>query len=404
MGTLQAQIKVYNGGNVSVGSTISPVSGCRLQLIGNSVYTENTSTIESAAYIRGLNRYSTAIAPDYTWYDNLNTGIFHPGSGVIGISSNGTEVMRIAYGGNVLIGNTGNWGEKLSVSAGNQPALISYVNHQSDYMYGQCSYVNRQNSKALAVIYDNREKFKVYGNGDVWAAGQYTGSDSLLKENIVPITNALDKVLKLHGVSFNYIPDVLNDPDDTITYISTDPPKTLIGLIAEDVEPVVPEVVKTFEDGLKGIEYGNLVALLIEAIKEQQLKINELEITLSNYSNQSGSDQPSLSENNLKNSSQDNSGNNPNTPENNDDPLLFQNIPNPFNQKTSIRYYLPENSIESALLIFDMQGTLLTTVKLMNKGYNSFEISAGEFRPGMYMYSLISGGKEIDTKKMILSN
>jgi hypothetical protein len=158
-GFVNAQIKVFNGGIVSVGSTLTPAYGCRLQLVGNSVFTENNQTIESAAYIRGLNRYSTASAPDYTWYNNDNTGIFHPDRNMICFTTNGAEVMRLVSNGNVLIGHTYDWGEKLSVNAGNQTSLVTSVNHNIDWKYSQVTYVNRQNSKALAVMYNLEEKF-----------------------------------------------------------------------------------------------------------------------------------------------------------------------------------------------------------------------------------------------------
>jgi hypothetical protein len=403
-GFVNAQIKVFDGGKVSVGSTITPAWGCRLQVSGNSVFTEDASNIEFAAYIRGLNCRSSASNPDYTWYNNDNTGIFHPATNTICFTTNGAEAMRIVSNGNILIGHTSDWGEKLSVNAGNQRALLTSVNHNTDWNYSQVTYVNRQNSKALAVLYNTEEKFKVYGNGDVWAYGHYTGSDKLLKENITPITDALKKVMLINGVSYNYKPEVLKDPNDTITYISTDSPKTLIGLIAEDIEPIVPEVVKTFEDGLKGISYGNLVALLIEAIKEQEIHINTLEQTLAAYGNGQNSNQERLDDDNLKIGIQENQERILNHELNSQKPILYQNVPNPFNVKTKIQYFIPEDSFESSILIFDMQGTLLNTYELVTKGNSSLEISGGELKPGMYMYTLIYAGKEIDTRKMILTN
>jgi hypothetical protein len=225
-----------------------------------------------------------------------------------------------------------------------------------------------------------------------------------LKENITPITDALKKVMLINGVSYNYKPEVLNDPNDTITYISSDPPKTLIGLIAKDLEPVVPEVVKTFEDGLKGISYGNLVALLIEAIKEQELHINSLEQTLATYSNSQNSDQENMEDNNLKSGGQNIQERVHNPELNTERPILFQNVPNPFNEKTKIQYFLPENSFGASIMIFDMQGTLLKSYKLNNKGNSFLEISGSGLKPGMYMYTLVSDRKEIDTRKMILTN
>ena len=85
-------------------------------------------------------------------------------------------------------------------------------------------------------------------------------SDISMKENIDQITNAIEKVNKLRGVTFTW----KSDPSDT----------RQMGMIAQDVEPVVPEIVFTNPiDGLKGINYSQTTALLVEAIKEQQQQI-----------------------------------------------------------------------------------------------------------------------------------
>ena len=99
------------------------------------------------------------------------------------------------------------------------------------------------------------------GTGHVNANAFYYSSDRRLKEHIVPITDGLKKVLALRGVSFNF---------------KNDPSQKKIGLIAQEVEPVVPDVVLTRKDGFKSVEYGNLVAILIEAVKAQQKEIDLL--------------------------------------------------------------------------------------------------------------------------------
>jgi hypothetical protein len=85
-------------------------------------------------------------------------------------------------------------------------------------------------------------------------------SDERLKENVRPITGALDLVQQLAGVIFNRI----GQTDDEIGYL------------AQKVEKILPQVVHTAADGMKSIAYGNIVALLSEAIKEQQAQIEEL--------------------------------------------------------------------------------------------------------------------------------
>jgi hypothetical protein len=95
----------------------------------------------------------------------------------------------------------------------------------------------------------------VLSSGDVVAY-----SDERLKDNIKTIANPLDKVCSLRGVCF----DKDGEPG--------------IGVIAQEVEKIIPEVVKTNDDELstKAVAYGNLVGLLIEAIKEQQKQIEML--------------------------------------------------------------------------------------------------------------------------------
>jgi len=137
MGYVNAQIKVFNGGNVSLGSTLTPATGCRFQVVGNSVFTENTFLIESSAFIKGQNKYSTAAAPDYTWYNNLNTGMFHRSPNTISFSNNGVESIRLLPSGNISIGSVTDYGYKLLVNAGDQPSIISRVDHQSDWKYSQ---------------------------------------------------------------------------------------------------------------------------------------------------------------------------------------------------------------------------------------------------------------------------
>lgn len=98
--------------------------------------------------------------------------------------------------------------------------------------------------------------------GNLTAPGNVTAySDIRLKDNIVPITNATALVEKLQGVYFNY----------------KNASNKNIGLIAQDVKVVLPELVSETENGYLAVAYGNIVAVLIEAIKELNLKIEVLE-------------------------------------------------------------------------------------------------------------------------------
>jgi hypothetical protein len=95
-----------------------------------------------------------------------------------------------------------------------------------------------------------------------------SSSDVRLKKNIETISNPIEKVLSLRGVTYNWI--------DSAT------PKRMMGMIAQEVLSVVPELVFQNEsDGFFGINYGETAGLLIEAIKAQQLTIQELKKSLS---------------------------------------------------------------------------------------------------------------------------
>jgi len=101
-------------------------------------------------------------------------------------------------------------------------------------------------------------------SGTVTALDFNSTSDVRLKTNVKNINNAVDKVMKLDGVYFNWI----------------DSGEDSIGVIAQQIEQVIPEAVITNDEGFKSVSYGKLVGLLIEAIKEQQIVINKMQNNL----------------------------------------------------------------------------------------------------------------------------
>lgn len=114
-------------------------------------------------------------------------------------------------------------------------------------------------------------KVSVAANGDIVTVGDITAfgsiSDINKKENIVRIPNALDKVKQVSGYTYNYIGD----------------PTSMTGVVAQEFENILPEVVYdvVLMDGTvsKAVRHGNIVGLLIEAIKELEAQIKELKDT-----------------------------------------------------------------------------------------------------------------------------
>ena len=114
-----------------------------------------------------------------------------------------------------------------------------------------------------------------FGSG-IWTSGNITAySDRAVKTNLEVIPNALDKVMQINGYTYDRT-DYVEDPETGIM-----PDTRQAGVVAQEVEAILPEVVSG-EEGNKAVAYGNMVALLIEAIKEQQTQIEDLKSKINN--------------------------------------------------------------------------------------------------------------------------
>ncbi len=105
--------------------------------------------------------------------------------------------------------------------------------------------------------------------GEIHANSIFEPADGRLKENISPISNSLDKVLRLRGVTYNW--KVGNFPE---MQFSADP---VVGFIAQDVEPILPEVVSQMSNGRYVIDYGRVVPVLVEALKELHYNADQVQ-------------------------------------------------------------------------------------------------------------------------------
>ena len=93
----------------------------------------------------------------------------------------------------------------------------------------------------------------------------YASSDKRLKNEIIPISNPLDKINSIGGYSF-----VWNSKKQNI-YNGKD-----YGVIAQEIEEILPELVTTRENGYKAVKYDKIISLLIEGIKELSTEVKEL--------------------------------------------------------------------------------------------------------------------------------
>jgi hypothetical protein len=129
------------------------------------------------------------------------------------------------------------------------------------------NYIPRWNGTQLVsgIIADNGSAATV--NGSLSATSLVTFSDGRYKKNVEPLHLSLDKVTQLTGVSYEWKTEEYGGRGFE--------EGRQIGFIAEDVERVIPELVRTDEMGYKALAYDKLVPVLVEAVKQQQREIGE---------------------------------------------------------------------------------------------------------------------------------
>jgi hypothetical protein len=116
--------------------------------------------------------------------------------------------------------------------------------------------------------YDGAEPFTISGDGIATGKDFRKSSDARYKDDIENLSGALDKILRLRGVSFRWL-DELSKPERQL------------GLIGQEVREVLPEAVFQDELGFLSIAYSSITSVLIEAVKEQQARINKMEESIS---------------------------------------------------------------------------------------------------------------------------
>lgn len=199
------------------------------------------------------------------------------GSPLVSGDIQANQVVTIVYyatGNNFqMITTSGNISSGGSISGGTAGRLAVYT---SSTAIGNSSIYESATNIGVGTAPTGSYKLEV--NGKVGSLGINETSDLRYKKNILPIDNALLKVTKLRGVTYDWRVTEFKEKNFTAA--------PQIGLIAQEVEKVVPQVVGTDADGFKSVEYSKLVALLIEAIKEQDKKITSLQTAVAELQNQ----------------------------------------------------------------------------------------------------------------------
>ena len=231
---------------------------------------------------------------------------------------------------------------------------------------------------------------KLHVSGTITYAGGSIGSDKRLKRDIKPFEAGLDEVLAIQPKTYFY-----NGKADITT---TD---KQVGVIAQDFQKISPESVHTFthqtwesdetgentrlvnqEEYLR-VNTGDIQYMLVNAIKEQQQLITDLQLQIDALRNEESNDYSVHFENE-------------------ENAALSQNYPNPATDRSTIYFQLQNQDQNASINVFDMSGKLISKLNVAGKN-GKIDLDTQALPSGQYLYNLEIDGKVVDTKKLIIA-
>jgi len=244
----------------------------------------------------------------------------------------------------------------------------------------------------------NVMRIKPNGNtaitGDVTANGVLLTSDRRTKSNLKDFDSSIETVMALNPVSYDY-----NGKAGTVNN------RNHIGLVAQELQKVAPDMVSTFEhtegefsdnpgktEEFLQIHDSEIKYLLINAMQDQQKmienqsnRIAELEEVISSLGTIESSNSTSISLENI------------------DLAKLDQNVPNPFRTTTNISYAIPTDANNAEVRVYSQAGQLMKTVEIQHVGNGTLTVDASNLASGTYTYQLVVDGRNIDSNIMVVT-
>ncbi|MCR4836381.1 MAG: T9SS type A sorting domain-containing protein [Bacteroidaceae bacterium] len=358
-----AQLKVNADGKIMLGSTtLNPVSPLAFGGVGN---TYAKTYFEGNGYVMQLKPLGKS--------SNMSSSLFGCGlrvaappvqnSGLAGVYSNISGYYNSANGFTVGVegiagdGKNGyNYGVTGSiVGAKNGAGIFGCVGYEGHSRYIHDKYAGYFLGKVFVEgdLFIDQDHLFHYSNEDVMPNKQ-------------PIGSVLNRVMSITPFAYKF-------PSSS---------DSIYALSAQNISNVFPYLVSS--DG-EFVDYTELIPILVKAIKEMQAEIDVLQSALArsggNLDFNSSYRSPLYSGTSA---------------------VLYQNSPNPFTNSTTIRFTLPDDVQDAYIYIFDMTGKMQKQIPI-DISMQSVTIQGYELSAGMYIYSLVIGGKEVDSKRMILS-
>lgn len=403
------RMRITSTGKIGIG-TQAPRQ--RLDVKGGAInadsgfYINNSKVLYSAGDLILDAHYSTVDIGD-TNQDATGLAVFSGASGIVGVAN----VLGVGVGGMCQSTDPRSYGIGV---LGNSYASTGFGG-DFENTSGTGAYCHSDSTYGIYAM-GGAKSYAGYFNGGIYATGIYSASDETLKQNIEDFASAMDIIKQLHPKQYQY------RQDDNYKLMKL-PQGEHYGLIAQDVEKVLPGLIKDTKFSVdqalphtisfdpkspgkklnfqvsntgkvidfKALNYTELIPILVKGMQEQQQSIEDLK-----QINQQQQQQI----NQLKNLLESKLG--VTTSSTLSSASLLQNAPNPCKNNTKISYNLPAKFSSAQIIVTDNSGKVLKQINVTGIGKGSINIAASSLAAGNYNYSLWIDGRLIDTKQMLL--
>ena len=376
--TMFAQLKVNSDGTTCIGRRQSYTNATLS--VGNHV---DVSSIGKTGITSMTHTYSPSSTRDIGLYGMALSDTSHNAQtiGVMGHAGLGNSGRLFGVVGSI---KSGYWGAGVYGSAGASGTLFGNI---------------------MTGAYAGYFEGATYVNGSLTATEIITPSDINLKENIVSIgdeDSSLANLMEMNVIKYNYKPQTYTAiPKDEIELYEDEASvvkaneinkreilrmaeQKHYGLSAQELQKIYPDLVRESQNGTLGVNYIELIPILIRSIQELKQELDEVKGNGSRMTR-------SMFCGDNNNPIEEMSGN-----------VLYQNTPNPFKEQTTIRFSLADDVRDATIWIFDLSGKMLKKLPI-SSGETSVKVNSWELGEGMFLYTLMVNGQEIDTKKMIIT-
>ncbi|WP_187388359.1 tail fiber domain-containing protein [Seonamhaeicola marinus] len=330
--------------------------------------------------------YAVNNRPLFTWYNSSTSIMTISAQNNLGIGVNPTA--RLHTNGTVRFQNLATTSSNTYVlttdSSGNvRRQLASSFGGGLSNNCNSTNYLTKKSSSGLTCsqIYDNGWNvgvgripyYKLDVNGTIRCTNLTTFSDEKYKKNVKNVDNALESILNLNAKKYFWNDDLVNKED--IGFSKNEQ----YGLIAQEVEKVMPALTYKDENGDYSINYTGLIPVLIEALKEQQNQIVELQNQLNENFIKENTDLINL--NNTK---------------------IISVSPNPSSSAIEIALNIEKSVKDARLVTYDLNGKIISSLSINERKLDITRyLHKDNFGTGTYIVSLIVNGKSLDSKKIV---